>query len=119
MGCFSGARARCPKLRLHSPPRQGGCRPHGDRNAIRCVEDREPIAGPEVAPAQVAAFRAWERIDGERFGKLRRTTQPCLVVNGVLDMMIPVRNSYLLAGHLPNDAVDLSRRRPWLALPVP
>jgi pimeloyl-ACP methyl ester carboxylesterase len=91
----------------------------GDRNAIRCVEDREPIAGPKVAPAQVAAFRAWERIDGERFGKLRRTTQPCLVVNGVLDMMIPVRNSYLLAGHLPNDAVDLSRRRPWLALPVP
>ena len=28
--------------------------------------------------------------------------QPCLVVNGMLDRMIPVRNSYRLAEHLPN-----------------
>jgi pimeloyl-ACP methyl ester carboxylesterase len=63
--------------------------------------DREPTPGPNVAPAQVAAFRAWERVDGERFAKLRRITQPCLVVNGVRDEMIPVRNSYLLAEHLP------------------
>ena len=61
----------------------------------------EPISGPKVAQAQLAAFRAWERVDGERFGKLRRLTQPCLVVNGVLDNMIPVRNSYALAEHLP------------------
>jgi pimeloyl-ACP methyl ester carboxylesterase len=33
--------------------------------------------------------------------KLRRITQPCLVVNGVLDNMIPVRNSYALGEHLP------------------
>jgi pimeloyl-ACP methyl ester carboxylesterase len=66
------------------------------------TEDREPPSGPKVAQAQVAAFRAWERVDGERFAKLRRITQPCLVVNGVLDTMIPVRNSYLLGEHLPN-----------------
>jgi pimeloyl-ACP methyl ester carboxylesterase len=66
------------------------------------TEDREPISGPKVAQAQVAAFRAWERVDGERFAKLRRITQPCLVVNGVLDTMIPVRNSYMLGEHLPN-----------------
>ena len=66
------------------------------------AEDREPISGPEVAQAQVGAFRAWERVDGERFGKLRRITQACLVVNGVLDTMIPVRNSYMLGEHLPN-----------------
>ncbi len=64
--------------------------------------DREPASGPEVAQAQVAAFRAWERVDGERFAKLRRISQPCLVVNGVFDRMIPVRNSYYLAEHLPN-----------------
>jgi pimeloyl-ACP methyl ester carboxylesterase len=64
--------------------------------------DREPVSGPEVAQAQIAAFRAWERVDGERFQTLRRITQPCLVVNGVLDAMIPVRNSYLLAEHLPD-----------------
>jgi pimeloyl-ACP methyl ester carboxylesterase len=66
------------------------------------TEDREPISGPKVAQAQVAAFRAWERVDGERFGKLGKITQPCLVVNGVRDAMIPVRNSYFLAEHLPN-----------------
>lgn len=64
--------------------------------------DREPVSGPEVAQAQVAAFRAWERVDGERFAKLRRITQPTLVVNGVFDRMIPVRNSYFLAEHLPD-----------------
>jgi pimeloyl-ACP methyl ester carboxylesterase len=66
------------------------------------TDDREPLSGPKVAQAQIAAFRAWERVEGERFGKLRRITQPCLVVNGVFDQMIPVRNSYLLAEHLPN-----------------
>jgi pimeloyl-ACP methyl ester carboxylesterase len=66
------------------------------------TQDREPVSGPEVAQAQIAAFRAWERVDGERFGELRRITQPCLVVNGMLDTMIPVRNSYLLAEHLLN-----------------
>jgi pimeloyl-ACP methyl ester carboxylesterase len=66
------------------------------------TQDREPVSGPKVAQAQIAAFRAWERVDGERFGELRRIMQPCLVVNGMLDRMIPVRNSYLLAEHLPN-----------------
>ena len=65
-------------------------------------EDREPIAGPKVAMAQIAAFRTWEQFSGERFAKLRQVGQPCLVVNGVFDNMIPVRNSYMLSEHLPN-----------------
>jgi len=71
-----------------------------DRLADR--KDWEPISGPEVAQAQIAAFRDWERVDGERFAKLRNIKQPCLVVNGVFDSMIPVRNSYALVEHLPN-----------------
>jgi pimeloyl-ACP methyl ester carboxylesterase len=66
------------------------------------TEDREPLSGSNVAQAQIAAFRAWEQVDGERFAKLRRITQPCLVMNGVFDTMIPVRNSYFLGEHLPN-----------------
>ena len=50
------------------------------------TEDREPISGPAVAQAQIAAFRAWERVDGERFAKLRRIAPPCLVVNGIRDI---------------------------------
>ena len=65
-------------------------------------QDREPVSGPGVAKAQIAAFRAWEAYTGERFAKLRKIGQPCLVVSGVFDMMIPVRNSYLLSEHLPN-----------------
>jgi pimeloyl-ACP methyl ester carboxylesterase len=65
------------------------------------TEDREPVSGPKVAQAQIAAFRAWERVNGDRFGKLRGITQPCLVVNGVFDNMIAVRNSDMLAEHLP------------------
>jgi pimeloyl-ACP methyl ester carboxylesterase len=64
-------------------------------------KDWEPISGPEVAQSQIAAFRAWERVNGDRFAKLRKIKQPCLVVNGVFDTMIPVRNSYALAEHLP------------------
>jgi pimeloyl-ACP methyl ester carboxylesterase len=64
--------------------------------------DREPLAGANVAMAQITAFRAWETFSGERFAKLGKITQPCLVVNGVFDDMIPVRNSYMLSEHLPN-----------------
>jgi pimeloyl-ACP methyl ester carboxylesterase len=68
----------------------------------RRTEDRDPVSGPEVAKAQVASFRAWEAFTGERFAKLRKIAQPCLVVSGVLDIMIPVKNSYFLSQNLPN-----------------
>lgn len=66
------------------------------------TQDREPVSGPAVAQAQVAAFREWESITGERFGALKTIPQPTLVVNGVQDEMIPVRNSYWLGENLPN-----------------
>jgi pimeloyl-ACP methyl ester carboxylesterase len=66
------------------------------------TQDREPVSGPAVAQAQIAAFREWESNIGERFGALETIRQPTLVVNGVHDEMIPVRNSYWLAENLPN-----------------
>ena len=65
-------------------------------------QDREPISGPEVAKAQIAAFREWEQYKGRRFADLKRIQQPTLVVNGVHDEMIPVSNSYYLSENLPN-----------------
>lgn len=65
-------------------------------------EDRDPVAGPEVAQAQIASFREWEQVSGERFAELKKIRQPTLVVNGVYDDMIPVSNSYWLSAHLPN-----------------
>src|ERR1700722_12392143 len=60
------------------------------------TQDLEPFSGPAVAQAQIAAFREWESIAGERFGALMTIAHPTLIVNGVHDEMIPVRNSYWL-----------------------
>lgn len=66
------------------------------------TQDREPVSEAEVAKAQLAAFRDWERAIGERFADLKSIRQPTLVVNGIHDEMIPVRNSYWLGERLPN-----------------
>jgi pimeloyl-ACP methyl ester carboxylesterase len=65
-------------------------------------EDRDPVSGPNVAAAQIAAFREWEQPRGTPFEDLKNIRQPTLVVNGVHDEMIPVVNSYRLSEHLPN-----------------
>jgi pimeloyl-ACP methyl ester carboxylesterase len=69
---------------------------------VQRQEDREPTSGPAVAAAQLAAFREWERGDTERFASLKGIRQPTLIVNGVHDEMIPIRNSYWLGENLPN-----------------
>ena len=65
-------------------------------------EDLDGVSGPEVANPQMAAFRDWERLSGERFADLQAIRQPTLVINGVHDQMIPIVNSYRLAENLPN-----------------
>jgi pimeloyl-ACP methyl ester carboxylesterase len=66
------------------------------------TDELDTRSGPDVAAAQIAAFREWEQFTGERFADLQRITHPTLVVNGVFDEMIPVRNSYWLSENLPN-----------------
>ena len=65
-------------------------------------DDLDPPSKPEVAQAQIAAFREWDRYTGDRFADLKGIRQATLVVNGTFDTMIAVRNSYWLAEHLPN-----------------
>jgi pimeloyl-ACP methyl ester carboxylesterase len=72
---------------------------------MRRKDDREPPSGPNVGQAQMAAFREWDRFTGERFAGLKGIRHPALVVQGVHDEMIPVRNSYWLAENLPNAAL--------------
>src|SRR4029077_12228902 len=74
-------------------------------------EDREPISGPAVAQAQMAAFREWEQVTGERFSDLKKIHHPTLVVNGVYDEMIPFSNSYWLSAHLESRARTPTPRR--------
>jgi pimeloyl-ACP methyl ester carboxylesterase len=72
-----------------------------ERLALR-KEDLDTPSGPDVAAAQIAAFRDWEQSTGTRFADLKGIDQPTLVVNGIYDEMIPVSNSYRLAENLPN-----------------
>jgi pimeloyl-ACP methyl ester carboxylesterase len=65
-------------------------------------QDREPVSGPAVAQAQIAAFREWEKSAGQRFDDLNAIRHPVLVVNGIHDEMIPVLNSYWLSANLLN-----------------
>lgn len=69
---------------------------------LQRTQDREPASGPQIAQAQLAAFREWEQFAGTRFADLKDIRQPALVVNGVADAMIPVPNSYWLGENLPN-----------------
>lgn len=64
--------------------------------------DLDPPSGPQVAKAQMMAFREWEQSSGSRFADLKTIHQPTLVVNGTYDEMIPVSNSYRLSENLPN-----------------
>lgn len=72
-----------------------------DRLAQRTVDLDKP-SGPDVAAAQMASFREWERFTGQRFAGLAKIHTPTLVVSGVRDEMIPVVNSYRLSENLPN-----------------
>ena len=65
-------------------------------------DDLDPPSGPQVASAQMAAFREWEQFEGQRFNELKAIRHPTLVVNGVGDEMIPVSNSYRLSENLAN-----------------
>jgi pimeloyl-ACP methyl ester carboxylesterase len=65
-------------------------------------DDLDPVSGPKVGSAQIAAFREWEGFKGQRFAELKNIRHPTLVVNGVRDEMIPVSNSYRLSENLAN-----------------
>jgi pimeloyl-ACP methyl ester carboxylesterase len=72
------------------------------KRLMQRAQDREPSSGGTVAEAQMAAFREWDVVTADRFASLKSIRQPTLVVNGVYDQMIPVRNSYWLSENLPN-----------------
>src|SRR5262252_6592120 len=65
-------------------------------------EDLDTASGPDVAAAQMAAFREWEQSTQPRFADLKAIDHPTLVINGIHDEMIPVSNSYRLSENLPN-----------------
>ncbi|ERJ40078.1 alpha/beta hydrolase [Burkholderia cepacia] len=72
-----------------------------DRLETRGTE-RDTPAGARVATAQLQAMIAWANWRGDVRGKLAGIAHPVLVTNGDNDIMIPTKNSLLLADGLPN-----------------
>jgi hypothetical protein len=51
-----------------------------------------------------ATAGAIKTIEIDRFANLKGSRTPALVVNGIYDEMIPIRNSYWLGENLPNES---------------
>jgi hypothetical protein len=68
----------------------------------------------------VRTLMTWGVPDPTRLARLAGIRQPVLVANGDNDIMVPIPNSYMLAGHLARRPPDhLPGRRPRLRVPVP
>jgi pimeloyl-ACP methyl ester carboxylesterase len=71
------------------------------RLALRTAE-RDTPSTLAVRDAQLTAISAWGVRDDTRLRRLASIQQPVLVANGDNDEMVPTKNTYLLAEHLPN-----------------
>jgi pimeloyl-ACP methyl ester carboxylesterase len=66
------------------------------------TEDRDIDTTLETRDAQLDAIHSWGIPDTSKLNRLAGIRQPVLVANGDNDLMVPTRNSYLLAACLPD-----------------
>jgi pimeloyl-ACP methyl ester carboxylesterase len=71
------------------------------RLGLRTAE-RDAPTDLAVRDAQLTAISAWGVRDDSRLQRLHSIQQPVLVANGDNDEMVPTKNTYLLAEHLPH-----------------
>ncbi len=70
-------------------------------------KDRDQPTDLATRNAQLTAISEWGIPDPTRLNRLAGITQPTLVANGDNDVMVPTKNSYLLARHLPNARLNI------------
>jgi pimeloyl-ACP methyl ester carboxylesterase len=70
-------------------------------------KDRDQPTDLVTRNAQLNALSDWGIPDPTRLNRLAGISQPTLVANGDNDAMIPTKNSYLLARHLPNARLSI------------
>ncbi|WP_433281626.1 alpha/beta fold hydrolase [Pseudonocardia xinjiangensis] len=71
------------------------------------THDRDEPTSLQTRNAQLDAITAWGIPEPARLQRLAGITQPTLVANGDHDIMIPTRNSRLLAANLPSARLSL------------
>lgn len=69
--------------------------------------DRDEFPGLATRDAQLTAIFTWGIPDDTRLRRLATIEQPVLVANGDNDAMVPTKNTYLMAEHLPNARVSI------------
>jgi pimeloyl-ACP methyl ester carboxylesterase len=70
-------------------------------------KDRDQPTDLATRNAQLNAISEWGIPDPIRLNRLAGITQPTLVANGDNDVMVPTKNSYLLARHVPNARLSI------------
>jgi pimeloyl-ACP methyl ester carboxylesterase len=76
------------------------------RLGLRTAERDEPST-LAVRDAQQTAISAWGVREDSRLQRLASIQHPVLVANGDNDEMVPTKNTYLLAEHLPNAKMSI------------
>jgi pimeloyl-ACP methyl ester carboxylesterase len=76
------------------------------RLALRTAE-RDAPSTLAVRDAQLTAISAWGIRNETMLRRLASIHQPVLVANGDNDEMVPTKNTYLLAEHLPNASLSI------------
>ena len=71
------------------------------------ADDRDQPTSLQTRDAQLDAITAWGIPDPTRLHRLAGITHPTLVANGDHDILIPTRNSRLLASNLPNAQLSI------------
>lgn len=81
---------------------QGAGRAFIERQSLRTI-DRDPDSSEQAIAAQLKAIVGWGTAPAaDGVARLRRITQPVLVVNGKADVMVPTINSFVLFEQLPD-----------------
>jgi pimeloyl-ACP methyl ester carboxylesterase len=70
-------------------------------------DDRDVPATLQVRDAQFEAITEWGIPESSRLSRLAGITQPVLIAAGDNEFMIPTRNAWLMARHLPNARVRI------------
>lgn len=69
----------------------------------RVLGQKKVQSSSQVTEAQFKAVTEWAQRELEqKYDWLQKITQPVLVTNGVEDIMVATKNSYILTVHLPN-----------------
>lgn len=75
----------------------------GMKSLQRIMNQKRVESSDQVQAAQLKALVKWAQPKTDHnYDWLQNIPQPVLVTNGIEDVMVPTKNSYILAEHLPN-----------------